>query len=231
MDVQPPILSAASAELVHRSGRAEIGEFTQAQLLAAGIRHADAYDDKYAGELDRVPQEDSDQPEALRLIHSVTKSPLFSGTWTKTIPERGEELIYSEGMDLPDGSPGVLAGVVDTASSRWRYAIHSLADLTRALARSLFEIKDPSAPEESIEIASAGLAMIWPRGKWENRPRQTMWLLACPTSGSNAHLRIRRNFGLKRSERTWEGFVSEEELAGRMLELFEQCAREGGRRR
>jgi hypothetical protein len=231
MDVQPPILSEAVADQIHRSGRSEIGEFTQAQLLAAGIRHADAYDDNHAGEVvEGALEEGSGDAEALRLISSVTKSPLFSGTWTKRIPERGEELVYFEGMDLPDGSPGVLTGVVDTRSSRWRYAVHGLADLPPRFARSLFEIKDPNVPEESIEIANGGLGMVWPRGRWESRPRQTFWLLACPTSGTRAHLRIQRNFGFKRSERRWQGLVSEEELASRMLELFEQCAREGGRR-
>lgn len=238
-----PIVSESLAEQVHRSGSAKIGEFTQARLLADGVRHADTdfrsspttFDQldeaERAAEVERTMRDDPGDPAALELIRGVTASPLFSGSWNERVPNRTEAHMYLEGLDLPDGSPGVLVGAVDKASSRWHYTLHSLSDLSHRLAQSLFAIKDPEAPEESIVIANAGLGLVWPSGRWETRPREIAWLLACPSSGSRAHLQTSRNFGLKRSERTWKGLVSEDELRGRMLELFEQCAREGGRRR
>lgn len=248
MPDQPPIVSEAWSEQVRRSGSSEIAEFSQAQLLAAGIRHADPSirrstpttfdeldDAERAAEVERARTEDPGDPEALRLISSVTRSPLFSGGWDETapsfVPEGIGHDLYLEGMHLADGSPGVLVGGVDAASSRWRYTVHDLGELPRRLAESLFAIKDPDAPDDAVEIATATLGLIWPSGRLESRPREAVWQLVCPSSGSRAHLKTSRNFGLKRSERTWEGMVSEEELAARMLELFEQCAREGGRRR
>jgi len=243
MRVKPPILSEAWADRIRRSGKVDIGEFTQAQLLAAGIRHAnpsrsspttfDRLDEgERAAHIDRALSEDPGDSEALGLIHGVTKSPRFSGSWSMRPPavhpdDIGDHL-YLEGMDLADGSPGVLVGLVDRASSRWRYTIHELASVPRRLAESTFAIKDPHAPEEKIEIASAVLGLVWPSGRWESRPREITWILACPTSGTKAHLQTQRNFG-KRSERDWKGLVTEQELAGRMLELFEQCACEGRR--
>lgn len=241
-------MSEAWAEQVHRSGMVEIGEFTQAQLLAAGVRHADPSiprssptrfeqldEAERAAQIDRARREDPGDPEALRLITAAATEPLFSGSWDKSpssfLRQGAGDHIYLDGMDLADGSPGVLAGLVDPARSRWRYSVHELGELPRRLARSLFEIKDPHAPEEAIEVANGGLALVWPAGRWEARPREILWLLVCPTSGSRAHLETHRNFGFRRSERVWQGLLGEEELAGRMLELFEQCAREGGRRR
>jgi HAMP domain-containing protein len=249
MSGQAPVLAESWARLVSRDGFAEIATLSQAQLLAAGvtmISPAETTGDHLQSTFDGLSDEDKARAvgaartadvsdDALSLVSGVSNDPTFRGTWMQTPAwfeglERSR-LVRLYGMDLPDGTAGVLEANVNLTSSRFTYHVRTLSDAARALAAQFFAA-EPEAPPDAepgwTEATGGGLAqmqLVWPHNR---ATRAVTWRVTRTTGDSTqAFVQGRRDHGARRS---FDASEDEAGLRERLLRTLTQVSDQGHRR-
>jgi hypothetical protein len=241
---RPLQLPSEWALLLQREGQVELGTYSQAQLLAAGVDPSPSPVEGLASGFDSLDADarraaieaarSSPVDAAVMAVLAATKTGrLSSGSWLRSppvfLPIEASRRSTLVGATVQDGSMVCLEAALDLPSSLVTLTLRSLPQQADHLAADVFAV-DPPVPD-GVD-ASAGwlgltgwgivaMSMVWPHGR--NDARAEQWQIATVNAQpKTAVVQIGRDYGSKR-KRIEQLTLSEAELAVRLEELFDDA--------
>jgi hypothetical protein len=242
---RPLQLSPEWALLLQREDQIELGAYSQARLLAAGVDPDPSREKVLASGFDSLGADARRAAieaarsfpidAAVMAVLAATKlGRLSTGSWLRSppwfLPIEASRRSTLVGTTVQHGSMVCLDAALDLPSSLVTITLRSLPKLADHLAADVFAA-DPPAPD-GVDASTGwrgenggpmvAMGMVWPHGR--NGARSEQWqILTATAQPETAVVRIGRDYGSKR-RRVEDLTVSEAELAVRLQELFDDAA-------